>query len=725
MRLRLYYPEYVIIYVCGSVIIFLRKRIDMFGPKTKKSKYHTYSLRFFILLIFTVSTVVMLGSFWYLAHIRFLGKMTKISYKLMETASTSAYHQILNQMKNTETVSKSAAYLFETGVIDHKSVHEMVVFTSNIFLKETTLFPSVYSVFWGANNGTFVMAERQDDGSITSEIINRSVVPPIRTLIHRTPDGQIKDVVNSNDLSYDPRIRPWYQAVEKTHKTAWLDVYPYRLTGYLSTSVSSPVINNKNRLDGVINFTVRLDYLRRLIEQTTISDNGVIFIISRKGELIAYPHLEQYRSKSLADVHSLKSAPWIAKSFDEFLNTGFSKFSFVYNKQRYLATYQTVSNFGGSDWMIAAVAPENDFVGEVLQAHIRASILGLLILMIGSVVMSELVSRVIKPLNKITKQIDEIKNFDLESNEHIHSRITEIAYISDKIHAMRNSLRSFGKYVPASLVRELIETGEDVHIGGVKKTLAIFFSDIQNFTSIAEHADPKMLTIQICEYFDELSKIIARNHGTIDKYIGDAIMVFWGAPLQVADPGILALKTAIECIKRSNELNVFWKSQGRPEFITRVGIHIGDAIVGNLGSSERLNYTVIGDSINLTSRLVDMNKTYGTQIIVSETVHHIMNNQFNSRMLDYITARGRANQTYIYEVITNDGQLTYDLRAYNVYFAKGFEAYQNRNWDEAIQYFLECNKIYPADKVASLFIVRCNNFKIKPPGPAWKGETTF
>jgi len=694
-------------------------------PITKKSKYRTFSLRFFILFIFTISTIVILGTFWFVAHSRFLSKMTKISYELMETASTSAYNQILNQMKNTETVCKSAAYLFQQNVIDHNSINEMVIFTSNIFLKETTLFPSVYSVFWGGKNGTFVMAEREDDGSITSEIINRYVSPPIRTIIFRKPDGQIKNFTTSNDLTFDPRISSWYEAVEKTKKTVWLDVYPYRYTGHLSISVSSPVFNNINELEGVINLTVRLDYLRRLIEQTTISDNGVLFIVTKSGKLVAYPHFTQYRNSSLADIHTLKNAPWVAKSFDEFKKTGKTAFSFVYDEKKYLATYKEVRQFASTDWMIAAVAPENDFVGEVLQAYIKAMILGLFILMIGIIVMSELVSRVIKPLNRVTKQFDQIKNFNLKNTEHIDSRITEIAYISDRLDAMKKSLCSFGRYVPASLVRELIETGEDAHIGGVKKPLVIFFTDIKNFTTLAEDADPDLLTVQICEYFDELSNIIARNHGTIDKYIGDAIMAFWGAPSQVDDPAILACKTAIQCVKRSIELNAQWKSQGKPEFVTRVGIHIGDAIVGNLGSSERLNYTVIGDVINLTSRLVDINKTYGTQIIVSESIYIIIKDQFKARMLDYMVVRGRQKPTYIYEIITDIEHLTYDFNAYIDHFTQGFDDYRNRKWNQAIQHFSECSKIYPEDKVAPLFISRCNHFKTDPPSGDWKGERTY
>src|SRR5262249_16466960 len=159
----------------------------------------------------------------------------------------------------------------------------------------------------------------------------------------------------------------------------------------------------------------------------------------------------------------------------------------------------------------------------------------------------------------------------------------EISYIATALYLMKKGLRSFQKYVPAVLVRQLIESGEDARIGGIKKPIAILFSDIMNFTSITEKTNPELLTQYLCEYFDELSRIILFQRGTIDKYIGDAIMAFWGAPMPEEEPCQKAAKAALLCFKRLNELNLKWESEGRPVFNTRVGIHLGDAIVGNLG----------------------------------------------------------------------------------------------------------------------------------------------
>ena len=159
-------------------------------------------------------------------------------------------------------------------------------------------------------------------------------------------------------------------------------------------------------------------------------------------------------------------------------------------------------------------------------------------------------------------------------------------------------------------------------------------------------------------------------------------------------------------------MNEIWKEQGIPSFITRIGLHAGEAIVGNIGSNERLNYTAIGDTINYTSRLENANKLYGTQIIVSSEMYQLIKNQFILRKIDRITVRGRTQISEIYELLAeNKSELNFDIDTYNQYFDKAFAAYQTEKWDEAITLFNECLTIYPADQVAPLFIKRCLKFQ--------------
>ena len=263
-------------------------------------------------------------------------------------------------------------------------------------------------------------------------------------------------------------------------------------------------------------------------------------------------------------------------------------------------------------------------------------------------------------------------------------------------------------------------------MGGSRKKLAILFSDIENFTSIAEQTAPNLLMTQLCEYFEELSSIISKEAGTIDKYIGDSIMAFWGAPLPDAESCHHAAYAAVLCQEKLVELNAQWKKQGRPQFITRIGIHTGEAIVGNLGSSERLNYTALGDTINIASRLEGINKNYKTNIIVSDEVYEQIKDRFILRMIDCVIVKGRTKSSCLYELLGDDRtKITFDLNAYRAQFKEGFMHYQKQQWDEAIASFHHCIKIYPTDTIAPIFIGRCNQYKLIPPGSDWKGITAW
>ena len=244
-----------------------------------------------------------------------------------------------------------------------------------------------------------------------------------------------------------------------------------------------------------------------------------------------------------------------------------------------------------------------------------------IIFIIGVCLILFWVARIVTPIKKLVKETEKIRTFNLEGSDRVHSHIKEVIEVSDAIFSMKMGLRSFQKYVPASLVRQLIMAGEDVRIGGKKEELAIFFSDIKDFTAIAEKTESNQLMKQICDYLDTFSHVIIQDNGTIDKFIGDAIMAFWGAPTAVKHPCEHAAHAALQCMRELQILNQKWEAEKKPGFYTRMGLHYGIAIVGNLGSSERLNYTALGDAVNIASRLVSANKLYGTSILVSESFY--------------------------------------------------------------------------------------------------------
>ena len=197
------------------------------------------------------------------------------------------------------------------------------------------------------------------------------------------------------------------------------------------------------------------------------------------------------------------------------------------------------------------------------------------------------------------------------------------------------------RYVPKEIVRDLFQKNEEIALGGELKEVTIFFSDVQGFTSIAYTDSIQTIIPLLSEYFDAMTKIILGSHGTIDKFLGDGIMAFWGAPIHFPDHASRACTAALACQAMLLKLNKKRRESNQPEFKTRFGINTGRVIVGNIGTEDRMNYTVIGDAVNITSRLQEVDKIYHTSIIISEDAYKQLGEGFIARPLDFVAVKGK------------------------------------------------------------------------------------
>lgn len=680
------------------------------------------TLRVSILSIFITLFVLAIVIVTGVTYVRFAGAIEKVSFKFMREVSMTVYNGIVSEINDVAIESKFSANLFQRGILSSDNQQEIVDYTYDVMRLQTKTLPSVQSAFWGDEQGNFILASKLDDHTIASDIVNRKE-KDIREVIFRNLQGVESHHHTVFGLDYDPRVRPWYQNAKAKGSLIWTDVYPYH-TGLLGVTAATPVYRDGNFV-GVFALNVRLDYLRHFLEMMKVSKHGIVYIVSVSGNIISIPGMEQYENSKLSNVSSA-NIPWLTESFALYQKNHQQEFVFLSEGERYLAVYLPLPEFTPHVWMVGVVVPEKDFTYELINTNYLVLFVGFMMLVLGIFLISMLVTRVVNPLKKLVIETENIKHFELQETQPIRSRIKEIFYLSNAIAAMKKGLRSFQKYVPASLVRNLIETGKDSTIGGEKKTLAIFFSDIENFTAIADHMDPNQLMEYMCDYFNELTHIITESQGTLDKYIGDSIMAFWGAPIPVDEACIHAARAILLCKKRLGELYLKWQSEGHKIFKTRMGLHFGEVVVGNLGSSERLSYTAVGDAINITSRLEALNKIYGTQIIVSDAFYREVKKHFILRKIDCVVVKGKEQSMTIYELLAEDkAELSFDSVAYQTKFKRAFSLYQHQKWEEAIQCFNQCLQIYPEDTVAPTFIKRIAYFKRCPPAANWDGVWRF
>lgn len=677
------------------------------------------TLRFSILAIFISLFLITMLLIIGVTSLRYVSSLAYTSLSLMKYASSSVLRELNTAIRPAGIEGEFTARLIKHDVVSMND-KELIPFTENLVKS----LPLVQSAYWGDAEGNFYISEKERNGGVTTQIYHRSMQPPFHKIIYYDKAGNKIGGSTTTVFDYDPRDRPWFIKAKENQKPMWTDVYLYfphqeslqekTPITMLGMTAAFPVYDRNQRFQGVFALDVTLDYLSQFLTQQKIGENGFAFIVNEKEQLVAYPHrapfLDVKKSPdTLLDIHH-SSLALIDQSLDHYKKTGQQEISIDIEGESYLVFYEPVKDFSEYGWLVGVVVPKNDFIGPLQRLNFIVLVVSSIILLLGILIVSGLIARVVRPIHTLLKETQRIKHFELDKSIRIDSHIKEVKQLGDAIHSMKIGLKHFQRYVPKVLVQQLMETGEDA-LGGTRKQLVVFFTDIDNFTSIAERMDANELVLQIGEYFEALSAIILKYRGTIDKYIGDSIMAFWGAPLQEEDPCLLAAQAAYECQLKVTELNANWQKQGKPSFNTRIGIHMGDAIVGNLGSSERVNYTALGDTINFTSRLENANKLYSTKILVSEIVYKQVRNKFVLRMIDRVALKGRSELSYIYELLTdNFRDLPFDLHAYRDAYEKGFTAYQLNHWADAIRHFHACLEIYPQDTIAPIFIKRCENY---------------
>lgn len=480
-----------------------------------------------------------------------------------------------------------------------------------------------------------------------------------------------------------------------------------------------------------------IEYTKQVINKIEISENGKIFILDAKYLILASAERKEGKlqpdrySRGRIKISNIRD-PLVSRSFQKFLKNEkkkerklfkrkFDHFPFWYNWRKYISIYKPFRLKTGQTWFVAIVFPFRDFFGSITRNNIILYSIAAFFVFLAIIIGLNISKRISEPLSALSIETEKIRNFELESREHIGSFLEEVERMSDSVDNMRNGLRSFKKYVPSDLVKELIKMGKEATLGGEKKSLTVFFSDIAGFTTISEKLEPEQLVEFLGEYLGEMTKIIHDHKGTVDKFIGDAVMAFWGAPIDFSDHAFMACKAALRYREKLSKLGKIWKSQGKPDFYSRIGINTGEIIVGNMGFEDRMNYTVIGDPVNLASRIEGLNKSYGTTIMIGEETYRIVKDEMETRFLDIVAVKGKKKGVRLYELMAEKGQITSARIENRKYYEEGLSFYLDRQFENAKASFQKALRIYLEDLGSEVFIKRCDEFLKNPPDEKWNG----
>jgi len=531
-------------------------------------------------------------------------------------------------------------------------------------------------------------------------------------------------------LLYLPNKRDWYLQTELQKNVTWSNAYIFSTTKLPGITLSIPLgYYNDNSAIGVISTDISLNHFSDLLKSIKMSENSESYLINEENEIIATSANSKTfeideKTNNLTLVKTTESDNAILKTAAKNLISGSSEHTkFNINGIEYTASLKKLEKL---PLYLISIAPESDFTAafESVKANMFAISAFLFIISFGVIfLLSKRISTPISSLCNSAKAIGEMRLDEYPNPP--KSNIVEIKELSNAMDSMKLSISTFAKYAPKELVRKLVKKGEEPILGGMTKEITMLFSDIEKFSTVSEKLPAEYLVLHLSEYFDELTKEIMKHNGIIDKYIGDSIMAIWGAPNPDENQVINACNAALGCQKILEELKEKWAPLGKPPLPTRIGIHTGQAIVGNIGSQDRMNFTAIGDSVNIASRLEGANKYYGTKILVSESVEDIAKGRILFRVIDKIAVKGRSSGIVVYEPLCSmkdaDDEEYYRLIDLCAKAKEAFELYQNQEFEGALKHYKSMLLLFPNLNISiEPLINRCEEF-IKTPPVNWDG----
>jgi adenylate cyclase len=594
--------------------------------------------------------------------------------------------------------------------------------------------PDFTWVSYGDSDGSFSGVSRPESNTIRFNYSSRSAAGiSTRDEHDLLEDGTHRLFRHQENTGYDPRTRPWYRASVAAGGPAWTAPYIFFTRQLPGISYTQPLFNPDQTLAGVYSVDFELDQLSRSIARLQPSPHAQVFVFTPSGEVIAHPTLSVVHQVPGAEARLVRlsdvSDPAMVAFREEFARRtaigerGNSQGHFVFTVQaaRYLASVATVPIEGNLHWCVAVFAPESDMLGDVDREN-RTTLLIAGASVIAAVLLALLLAnRVSKPIKVLSDEMSKVGDFRLETGPQVRSMFAEIDAMGRVLEAMKRSLLSFGKFVPKDVVRAVLASGRDAQLGGEVRELTIMFSDLAGFTTLSEKLEPDALVQTLGEYLNTMAGTMTAHGGTVDKFIGDGIMTFWNAPLPNAQHALDACKAALACQNALKKLGETETHGWIKDTKTRIGVATGEVVVGNVGTPERLNYTAMGDAVNLAARLESLNKQYGTVLMIAESTWKLCKEQLVARVVDIVAVQGKAQGIKVFEPLALAQDATDSDRSLAAECERAFDLYLKREFAAAAAIWDRLASERPDDRVLQVMRERAQQLTREPPAADWDG----
>jgi adenylate cyclase len=473
---------------------------------------------------------------------------------------------------------------------------------------------------------------------------------------HRTFYEKWPIVIDAYDspISQDYRKVPPYVETQDRRAASVSSPFVNIDTGGTLVAVGYP-IERDGVFMGAAQATITLASLSAYLNAHRASANATTVIANKLGAVIAHPVASKGARRGdgrllVSTVQELDDPPVVA-AVRERARRGESRFTFAGpDGKEYAALFSSLPDSAAWGWETIVVAPTDDFIGGLRRTSELLILVMLGVGLIECVLIYYLARLISRPIEAVSDRIQNIRELQFGDAAPAESVVREIGQLQRATLLLQNALRSFAVFVPVDVVRGLVDSGKPLAPGVEHRFVTILFSDVEGFTTLSEELSPQQLSDQTSGYFETVTTALSEEEATIDKFIGDAVMAFWGAPRQVEDHPFRACVAALRASRRMDRLNAVWMKQGRKPMRVRLGLHSADVVVGNVGSRQRLSYTVMGDGVNVASRIEGLNKQFGTSICISESVFEMVKDRVIARPLGSTAVKGRRQEIMVYEL---------------------------------------------------------------------------
>ncbi len=514
--------------------------------------------------------------------------------------------------------------------------------------------PQVSMFFLGDREGNFLLARREADGKIATKHMQRQAKKILTTWKVWDAALRLVAIHTLTTDSFDHRTRPWYRRAAESKDRCWSDLYIFYTGLEPGLTVSSPILDARGQVAGVVGSDLALPQLSHFLRDLTIGKTGLAFILNEKHEVVAYPDPAQITARQdqggdifPIQVQSLANHAVVA-AFQHYQQGGQDEFPFTTAGRRYLASFTNFPASFGSPWKVGVIVPEKDFTAEVDHLMSRVLIICFIFLCLSLLTAVFLARLISKPVLQLAAETDRIRNLQVDAPLQLESHITEIQVLTAAIERMKGTLRSFMRFAPRQLVQEVVLGEKELILGGERREVTLLFSDLRSFTQFAEHNRPEDVVHVLNLHFDAMIRIIAEQQGYVVDFLGDSLFVAFGALQADPDHAYHAVACAVAMQVTQRELNTRWAEQSLPPLEMGIGINSGSCVVGNMGSLERIKYDVVGHAVNVAARIETL--TVGGQVLISAETREAVVEKVE--LLGPFTALGKGleNPVQVWEV---------------------------------------------------------------------------